>query len=35
MCGECRGESRGNSADVIEEDYLEDMFERNFFDLFE
>ena len=33
-CGECRGESCGNSVDIIEEDYDEDMFEGNLFDLF-
>ena len=32
-CGECRGESCGNSVDITEEDYDEDMFERNLFDL--
>ena len=35
VCGECRGESCGNSVDAIEEDYNEDMFERNLFDLFD
>ena len=33
--GECRGESCGNSVDIIEGDYDEDMFERNLFDLFD
>ena len=33
-CGESRGESCGNSVDIIEEDYDEDMFEGNLFDLF-
>ena len=33
--GEYRGESRGNSVDTIEEDYVEDTFERNLFDLFD
>ena len=35
VCGECRGKSRGNSVDIIEEDYVEDMFERNLFHLFD
>ena len=34
-CGECRGESCGDSVDIIQEDYGEDMFERNLFDLFD
>ena len=34
-CGECRGESCGTYVDIIEEDYDEDMFERNLFDLFD
>ena len=34
-CGECRDELCGNSVDIIEEDYIEDMFERNLFDLFD
>ena len=34
-CGECRTESCGNSVDIVEEDYDEDMFERNLFDLFD
>ena len=34
-CCECRGKSCGNSVDVIEEDYDEDMLERNLFDLFD
>ena len=33
-CGECRGKSCGNSVDIIEKDYNENMFERNVFDLF-
>ena len=32
---ECRGELCGNSVDIIEEDYDEDMFERNLLDLFD
>ena len=34
-CGECRGELCENSVDIIEEDFIEDMFERNLFDLFD
>ena len=34
-CGECRTESCGNSVDIVEEDYDEDMFGRNLFDLFD
>ena len=34
-CGECRDESCGTYVDIIEEDYDEDMFERNLFDLFD
>ena len=34
-CYECRSESCGSSVDIIEEDYDEDMFERNLFDLFD
>ena len=33
-CGECRGESCGSYMDIIEEDYDQDMFERNQFNLF-
>ena len=33
--GEYRGELCENSVDIIEEDYIEDMFERNLFDLFD
>ena len=33
-CCECR-ESLKNSVDIIQEDYDEDMFEKNLFDLFD
>ena len=28
-CGESRGESLGKSVNIIEKDYVEDMFEKN------
>ena len=34
-CGECSGKLCENSVDIIEEDYIGDMFERNLFDLFD
>ena len=33
-CGGCREPLR-NSVDIIQEDYVEDMFEKNLFDLFD
>ena len=33
-CGECREPLR-NFVDIIQEDYDEDMFEKNLFDLFD
>ena len=33
-CSECKSELCGNSVDIIEKDYDEDIFERNLLDLF-